>query len=136
MWLKPIMAPLAARLDDWFGHGNPIDAKKWWLDLEVMGDVSFRYDPKNHTEAAAGANRPKIDPKRKPPADQKIAHYPASTLPPPGLMAKFPLDRKLGLKHAAEAETVEQALARRARGGAKPATYVPSYETEQKRTSE
>jgi hypothetical protein len=36
-------------------------------------------------------------------------------------------DRKLGLKLATEAETVEQALARRAAGGEMPATYRPSY---------
>lgn len=130
MWAKPILAPIAIWLDDVLGGGNPVDAKKWWLDLEVKGDVSFKYDPKNYVEAAEGANRPKIDPKRKIPKDQKIAHYPASTLPPPDLFAPFPTDRKQGLEHAAAAETVEQALARRARGGATPATYIPSYAKE------
>lgn len=127
MWLKPVLAPIAIWLDDKFGSGNPVDAKKWWLDLEVMGDVSFKYDPKNYAVAAKGANRPKIDPKKKTPKDQKIAHYPASTLPPPDLMAPFPIDRKRGMEHAAQAETVEEGLARRARGGEKPAIYTPSY---------
>lgn len=130
LWLKPLLAPIAIWLDDVLGSGNPVDAKKWWLDLEVKGDVSFKYDPRNHVEAAPGANRPRINPKKKVPKDQKIAYYPASTLPPPDHMAPFPTDRKRGLEHAAEAETVEQALARRARGGKKPASYIPSYAKE------
>ena len=57
------------------------------------------------------------------------AYFPASTLPPPDLMAPYPTDRKLGLELAAQAETVEEALVRRAAGGAMPASYIPSYKT-------
>ena len=131
MWLKPVLAPIAIWLDDRLGNGNPVDQKKWWLDLEVMGEKSFRYDAKNYTVAAKDANRPKIDPGKKPRGADNIAHFPASTLPPPDLFAPSPTDRKLGLKMAAEAETVEQALARRARGGKMPDTYVPSYLTKE-----
>ncbi|NQV55193.1 MAG: Fe-S protein [Rhodospirillales bacterium] len=120
MWLKPILAPLAIWLDDALGNGNPVDAKKWWLDLEVIGERSFKYDPKNHVERAKGANRPMIDPKKKVNKAENIAYFPASTLPPPDLMAPFPTDRKLGLKLAREAETVAEALARRARNKKKP----------------
>jgi len=130
MWLKPVLAPIAIWLDDVLGYGNPINAKKWWLDLEIMGDKTFKYDPKNYTVAAKGANRSNINPKKKIPKEQKMAYYPASTLPPPDLLAPFPLDRKQGIRHAAEAETVPEAIARRAQGGEKPATYIPSYETE------
>ena len=132
MWLKPILAPLAIWLDDALGNGNPVDEKKWWLDLEVMGKRSFRYDPENYVEEAKAANRPMIDPKKKPRGADNIAHFPASTLPPPLMMSPCPTDRKLGLKIAAEAETVEQALARRARGGKMPETYIPSYRNEEK----
>ena len=45
LWAKPVLAPVASWLDDVLGNGNPVDAKKWWLDLEVMGERSFRYDP-------------------------------------------------------------------------------------------
>ncbi len=127
MWLKPVLAPIAIWLDDKMGNGNPVDQKKWWLDLEVMGEKLFRYDAKNYTVAAKDANRPRIDPAKKPRGADNIAHFPASTLPPPDLFGPSPADRKLGLKIAAEAETVEQALARRARGGKMPDTYVPSY---------
>lgn len=129
MWLKPVLAPIAIWLDDKLGNGNPVDQKKWWLDLEVMGERSFRYDARNYTVAAKDANRPRIDPGKKPRGADNIAYFPASTLPPPDLFAPSPTDRKLGLKIAAEAETVEQALARRARGGKMPDTYVPSYLT-------
>lgn len=127
MWLKPLLAPFAIWLDDVLGNGNPIDAKKWWLDLEVIGARSFKYDPRNYVVNARGANRPRIDPKKKVNPDIAIAYYPASTLPPPDLMAPFPPDRKSGLEMAARAETVEQALARRARGGKIPDMYIPAY---------
>ncbi len=54
-------------------------------------------------------------------------YFPASTLPPPDLMGPYPTDRKQGLVLAAQAKTVEEALARRAAGGAMPASYIPSY---------
>ena len=127
MWLKPVLAPIAIWLDDKLGNGNPVDRKKWWLDLEVMGERSFRYDARNYTVAAKDANRPKINPRKTSKGADNIAYFPASTLPPPDLFAPSPTDRKLGLKIASEAETVEQALARRARGGKMPDTYVPSY---------
>jgi len=132
MWAKPVLAPIAIWLDDVMGNGNPVDAKKWWLDLEVMGKRSFRYDPKNHIEKAKGANRPRINPKKKPKSADNIAYFPASTLPPPDLMEASPTDRKLGLELAAQAETVEQALARRAAGGERPAAYVPSWENKER----
>ena len=87
--------------------------------MEVIGNKTFKCDPKNYTVAARGANRRNINPKKKIPKDQKMAYYPASTLSPPDLLAPFPPKRKQGLKHAAEAETVSEAIARRARGGAK-----------------
>ena len=127
MWLKPILAPIAIWLDDVLGNGNPIDEKKWWLDLEVIGKRSFRYDAENTVEAAKGTNRPMIDPGKKPRGADNIAHFPASTLPPPLMMEPCPTARKLGLKIAAEAETVEEGLKRRAEGGPIPETYIPSY---------
>ena len=127
MWLKPVLAPIAIWLDDVLGNGNPVDAKKWWLDLEVMGRKSFRYDPRNHTVEAKGANRPKINPRKKARGADSIAYFPASTLPAPDYFEPSPPDRKLGLELAKRAETVDQALARRARGGATPETSIPTY---------
>jgi ferredoxin len=129
MWAKPILAPLAVWLDDVLGNGNPVDAKKWWLDLEVKGRKTFQYQPENYTVKATDANRPKIDPGKKTKKETNIAYFPASTLPPPDLMGPYPTDRKLGLQQAKEAESVEQALKRRATGGKPPETYTASYVT-------
>lgn len=129
LWAKRLLAPIAIWLDDRLGNGNPVDDKKWWMDLEVMGASSFRYDPANYVEPAKDANRPSIDPAKKVNPDRGIAHYPASTLPPPDLFGPYPTDRKEGLRLAAEAETPDEALARRARGEPMPETYVPSYVT-------
>lgn len=129
LWLKPILAPIAIWLDDVLGNGNPNDAKKWWLDLEVIGKRSFKYNPEHYTVAAKGANRPKINPKKKINPNQKIAVYPASTLPPPDLMAPFPADRKLGEQLATQLETPKQARERRVNGGKMPDHYIPSYLT-------
>ena len=128
MWLKPVLAPIAIWLDDVLGNGNPVDEKKWWLDMEVIGKKSFQYDPNNYCDTAKATNRPMIDPKKKIKMDNPIAHFPASTLPPPDLMGPSPTDRKLGLEIAARAETVEQALARRAQGGARPPESIPPWE--------
>jgi len=127
MWLKPVLAPIAIWLDDVLGNGNPNDAKKWWLDLEVIGERSFKYNPDNYVVQAKDANRPNIEPDKKVNREMPIAYYPASTLPPPNLLAPYPTDRKAALELAAQAETVEQALERRAHGGEVPAMYIPNY---------
>ena len=94
MWLKPFLPPIAIWLDDVLGNGNPSDAKKWWLDLEVLGERSFKYNPDNYVEEAEGTNRPMINPKKKVNHNTKIAYYPASSLPPPDLQGPYPTDRK------------------------------------------
>ncbi len=128
MWLKPYLAPLAIWLDDKLGQGNPNDAKKWWLDLEVKGGPCHEPVPENYCEVPDGANRKMIQPdKTFDPANQRIAYYPASVVPPPIHEGPFPADRKQGLKFAEEAETVEQAVERRRRGEPAPDSYRVSW---------
>ena len=129
MWAKPVLSKFAIWMDDVLGGGNPVDVKKWWLDLEVIGRKSFKYDAENYVVEAKAANRPKINPKKKLRSNDLIAHFPAATLPPPDYMGAYPTDRKQGLEIAADAETVDQALARRARGETPPEVYTPSYVT-------
>ena len=129
MWLKPVLVPIAVWLDDFLGYGNPLDEKKWWLDLEVKGKRSFKYDPENIVVKAKDANRPKIKPGKKKREKDSIAYFPASTLPPPDLMEVAPTDRRQGLKFAENAETVQEALARRAAGGKPPKEYKPNYKS-------
>lgn len=111
-WLKPYLAPTAIWLDDKLAQGNPNDAKKWWLDLEVAGSHCHSYDPSNYCVTPKGANRRTIDPDKKPPAQQKIAFYPPQVMPPPDADGPFPADRKAGLAIAAKAESVDAAKAR------------------------
>lgn len=125
-WLKPVLAPLAIWLDDKIGNGNPVDAKKWWLDLEVIGDQCNKPDANNYCDIpTVGINRKQlrtehyIDPKV-----HRIAYFPASKVPPPDVEGPYPTDRKAGLEIAARAESVEQALQRRARGGPVPEEYI------------
>ena len=128
MWLKPLLIPIAIWLDDKLGNGNPVDKKKWWLDLEVIGKRSFKYDPDNYVLAAKATNRPRIQPKKKKLKKDSIAYFPASTLPPPNILEPFPTNRKLGLEIAKRAETVKVALERRKLGGKMPNEYIPSYQ--------
>jgi reductive dehalogenase len=129
-WLKPFLVPVAIWLDDFFCNGNTVDEKKWWLDLEVLGKRSFKYDPENYVEVAKGVNRPTIQPNKKQRGDDNIAYFPASTLPPPDIKGPYPTDRKLGLRIAQEAETVDEAKTRRKLGGKVPETYIPNYEVD------
>jgi len=90
MWLKPFLVPIATWADDRLGHGRINRIKKWWLDLEVVGD---------RTVAPKRVNRRELDIARKvDPADQKMAYYPAAVMPPPGAKEPVPLDRKAALE--------------------------------------
>ena len=118
LWLKPVMAPLAAKIDDMLGHGVRNPAKKWWHDHEIVNGVTV--EPK-------GTNRRDIDPSRKVDAEKmRTAYYHADMMPPPDAKTPVALDRKAALAAAAKIETPDEARARMARGGAKPAHYEPT----------
>ena len=119
-FLKPLLVPIATRLDDWLGHGIRNPAKKWWLDLEVVDGVCV--------EPRKGVNERDLDLKRTiDPKKQKIAYYNANLMPPPNSQG-IPCtpNRKEAIAAAALLETPEQALARIKAGGKKPEHYVPS----------
>ncbi|WP_321395644.1 hypothetical protein [Emcibacter sp.] len=117
--LKPLMAPVAARMDDLLGHGKRNPVKKWWIDLEVRDEVAI-IPPKGVNERDLDVGR-KLDP-----AKQKIAYYTADMMPPPDQFdAPFPVDRKAALAAADKLETVAGARARKAKGGPKPTHYEP-----------
>jgi reductive dehalogenase len=115
MWLKPFLVPIAVKLDDVLGHGRINKIKKWWLDLEMKDGIAVT--PKR-------VNRREIEPEKKTdPAKQKMAHYPASVMPPPVTDGPFPTDRKAALEE--KMETVAEARRRHAAGGKPPASYSP-----------
>lgn len=118
MWAKPVMAPMAAWLDDKLGHGVRNPAKKWWFDHEIVD---------GKTIAAKGTNQRDIDPaKVMDPAKQKMAYVHANMMPAPDAADPRPLDRKAGLAAKDLLETPAQAATRKAKGGPVPAHYIPT----------
>ena len=117
MWLKPVMVPLAAWLDDKLGNGKRKPSKKWWFDHEIIDKVTV--------EPKVGTNQRDIDPSRKVnAADQKIAYHHASMMPPPDAPGPVKVERKAALAAAELVESPAEAKARKAAGGAAPAHYV------------
>jgi len=119
-WLKPLLVPIAVKLDDMLGHGVRNPAKKWWLDLEIVDGVCVA-PTRGVNQRDLNVNR-KIDVKK-----HKIAYYHADMMPPPNSSGiAMMVKRKAGLAAAVKVETVEQALARKAKGGPAPAHYIPT----------
>jgi len=118
MWLKPLLVPLATRLDDWIGNGRRNPAKKWWFDHEIVGGVAM---------AAKATNERDIEPSRKVDAvAQKMAYYNANMMPPPNDPVPHVVDRKAAMAAKDLLETPAAARARKARGGPAPAHYRPT----------
>ena len=119
MWLKPLLVPIATRLDDCFGHGVRNPAKKWWLDLEIVDGVCVT--------PPHGVNERDIDPGRKIEVGKhKVAYYHADMMPPPDAKdVVCEVDRKAGLAAVVKVETPAVAVARRARGEPVPLHYYP-----------
>ena len=115
MWLKPLLVPIATRLDDRLGNGRRNPVKKWWFDHEIVDGVAT---------TPRGSNEREIDPNRRlDRGKQKIAYYPADVMPAPDVSGPVVLDRKAGLAAAAELETPAGAKARAARGEPAPEHY-------------
>ena len=125
MWLKPLMVPIATRMDDWLGNGKRNPSKKWWLDFEIVG---------NRVVVPKATNERDIDPARKvDPAQQKMAYYPASAMPAPNDPSPNVVDRKSAMAVKTLLETPEQARLRRTAGASAPQHYKatpPSVEPE------
>ncbi|MGB0629648.1 MAG: Fe-S protein [Alphaproteobacteria bacterium] len=118
MFLKPLMVPVAAWLDDKLGNGMRNPVKKWWFDHEIIDGVA--------TDAKA-TNERDIEPDKKIDIEgQKMAYYHANMMPPPDQPEPFPVDRKAALKAKDLLETPDQARARVAAGGQMPDHYKPT----------
>jgi hypothetical protein len=113
------MVPIATKLDDMLGHGVRNPVKKWWLDLEIV-DGKCVLPPKGVNARDLNLDH-KIDP-----AQQKMAYYHASMMPPPDLAGPLPVDRKAAMKAAELLEAPAEALARIRAGRPKPAHYEPT----------
>ena len=120
MWLKPLMVPIATRLDDWLGNGKRNPAKKWWFDHEIINGVAMK--PKRGTNQRDLRLGRYIDPKK-----QKIAYYNANMMPAPDAPAgSSKVDRKAAVASGELLETPAEAAARVARGGPTPDHYIPT----------
>ncbi len=118
-FLKPLLVPIAVRLDDLLGKGRRNAAKKWWFDFEVVDGVCV--------EPLKGVNRRELDLDHKiDPAKQKMAYYQAHMMPVPNDLRPQPVDRKAALAEAGNLETPLQALVRRAADQSQLAQYVPT----------
>ena len=93
MWLKPLMIPIAVKLDDWLGNGKRVPGQKWWLDLEY----------RDGKLVLAKSNERDIDTKKKWPKDLTTAIYTAEDNPPGDSKDPFPNDRRKAMKKGAEA---------------------------------
>ncbi len=115
MWLKPLLVPIAARLDDVVGHGRRNLAKKWWFDHEIVS---------GRVVTPRATNERDIDPaKAVNPANQKMAYYTADMMPPPDEPGPVPVDRKAAMARANDLESPEEARARKALNTPAPAHY-------------
>jgi reductive dehalogenase len=119
-WLKPLLVPIAVKLDDVLGHGVRNPVKKWWLDLEIIDGVCV--------EPTKGVNQRDLNINRKIDVQKhKVAYFHADMMPPPNSSGMaHPVKRKEGLAAAIKVETVKEALARYKAGKPKPEHYVPT----------
>lgn len=118
MWLKALMVPIATRMDDWLGNGKRNLSKKWWFDHEIVGGIAVQ---------PRATNQRDIDPGRiVDPAQQKMAYYPASMMPPPNDPSPHAVDRKAAMAARDWLETRERARSRHQSGAPAPAHYTPA----------
>ncbi|MCG8693410.1 MAG: hypothetical protein MI806_19580 [Minwuiales bacterium] len=108
LWMAiklPFMRQRIAIWDDKVGNGTRNPIKRWWFDLEVVDGVTV--------EPTAGTNERDLNFDNKMTAEtQRMAHYPADTMPPPDAVEPFPPNRKAAMKRAEAAETPAEARAR------------------------
>jgi reductive dehalogenase len=119
LFLKPLLVPLAVKIDDWLGNGTRNPAKKWWLDLEVIEGICV--DP------VKGSNQRELDLEHSiDPEKQKIAYYLANMMPVPNDLTAQLTDRKAALAAAANLESPASAAERKRRGQQAPPQYRPT----------
>jgi len=118
-WLKPLLVPIAVRLDDILGKGRRNPHKKWWFDLEVVDGVCI--EPRKGVSQRDLNLDHKVDP-----ANQKMAYYQAHMMPVPNDLRPQPVDRKRAMAEADALETPMDAALRKARGTPAPFQYTPT----------
>jgi reductive dehalogenase len=105
----PAAAPVLARLDDAAGNGGLNPVKKWWWDVELYEDGSYR--PAREPVNARGLQKD-LDLRYE---DQTLAVYPAPLAPHPWPYP-FSMDREAGIEAYQALVTAEEYQARLAKG--------------------
>ena len=105
----PVMAKALAGLDDAIGRGDINPIKKWWWDIEITSDGSYR--PTSHPVNARGIS-PKLHIDH---AEQTMAVYPAPLAPHP-YPYPFPMDREAGIEAYKDMISAESYQQRKAAG--------------------
>ncbi len=118
MPLKPLLVPMATRLDDKLGNGMRNPVKKWWFDHEIVDGVTVEARGTNHRDISPDKTVDKVG--------QKIAYYHANMMPPPDQPQPMPVNRKSALAAKEFLETPTEARERVSRGGPTPEHYIPT----------
>ncbi|MEM9751276.1 MAG: reductive dehalogenase, partial [Pseudomonadota bacterium] len=105
----PQAAKALAKLDDHLGNGRINPVKKWWWDLEMVGE-----GPYTLTSHGSNTRDLQLDLDLKP-EDQTLAVYPANLAPHP-YPFPFPMDREAGIKAYQDMLSPEEYKRRLARG--------------------
>ncbi|NOD75811.1 reductive dehalogenase [Ruegeria sp. HKCCD4332] len=105
----PSAAPALAKLDDAVGNGGLNDIKKWWWDIELQPDGSYRptTHPLNRRDLQTDLNL-KYE-------DQTLAVYPAYLAPHPWPYP-FAMDREAGIAAYEAMVTADEYKSRKASG--------------------
>ncbi len=118
-WLKPLLVPIAVRLDDFLGKGKRNPVKKWWFDLEVVDDVCV--EPLKGVSHRDLNLSHKIDPYK-----QNMAYYLANMMPVPNNLNSQPVDRKAAVAMGQVLESPIAAAIRANRGEPAPKFNTPT----------
>ena len=118
-WLKPLLVPIAVRLDDFLGKGKRNPVKKWWFDLEVVDDVCV--EPLKGVSHRDLNLSHKIDPYK-----QNMAYYLADMMPVPNNLNSQPVDRKAAVAMSQVLESPITAAIRANRGEPAPKFNTPT----------
>lgn len=115
----PTLKKRLSRLDDKVGNGTINPIKRWWQELEIVDGRVVKPKRTNYRMLDIAKGDSFKD-------KQKLTYTNADMLPAPDEQGAHPTDRKLGAEAAEKLETPNGARARMARGGPKPAHYVPT----------
>ncbi len=116
-WLKPLIVPIAVRLDDALGFGRRNPVKRWWQDLEIVDGKTVKPSATNERDIDPSAD---VSGSKSP-----VGYYHAADMPAANAPGPVAVNHRAAIQRAGLLETVSQAQARRQRNEPPPAHYVP-----------